>query len=128
MVDIVDIQSMAHFKQDVHVYTMAPDNWKALLSQHQSWINSMVHNLGELIFLEQLCGFCCFSMHFIVMIDLLSTIIQPVSVAYVSFFCYTPHTAIYSLLTLQIIYLLYLIIGQGKSIPTLPLIKIAAVY
>ena len=59
----------------------------------------MVHNMGELVFLEQLCGFCCFSMHFIVIIDLLSTIIQPLSVAYVSFFllhstyCYlfSPH-------------------------------------
>src|SRR5271168_4782501 len=54
-------------------------------SQHQHWINSTVHNLGKLVFLEQLCGFCCFSMRFVVMIDLLSTLIQPVSVAYLSY-------------------------------------------
>ena len=72
------------FVQDAHAFTVAPDDWKVLLSQRQRWINSTVHNLGELAFLEQLCGFCCFSMRFIVMIDLPSTIIQPVSVGYVS--------------------------------------------
>jgi Chitin synthase len=84
------------FVRDAHAYTVAPDDWKVLLSQRRRWINSTVHNLGELVFLEQLCGFCCFSMRFIVMIDLLSTIIQPVSVAYVSCLYYASHTAIYS--------------------------------
>lgn len=74
------------FVRDAHAYTVAPDDWKVLLSQRRRWINSTVHNLAELIFLDQLCGFCCFSMRFIVMIDLLSTIIQPVTVAYVSGF------------------------------------------
>jgi chitin synthase len=74
------------FIRDAHAYTVAPDDWKVLLSQRRRWINSTVHNLGELIFLEQLCGFCCFSMRFVVMIDLLSTLTQPVTVAYVSFF------------------------------------------
>jgi chitin synthase len=72
------------FVRDAHAYTVAPDDWKVLLSQRRRWINSTVHNLGELVFLEQLCGFCCFSMRFVVMIDLLSTITQPVTVAYVS--------------------------------------------
>src|ERR1700679_2010262 len=82
------------FIRDAHAYTVAPDNWKVLLSQHRRWINSTVHNLGELVFLEQLCGFCCFSMRFVVMIDLLSTLIQPVSVAYLSSF-FTLHTNCY---------------------------------
>ena len=71
------------FIRDAHAYTVAPDDWQVLLSQRRRWINSTVHNLAELIFLDQLCGFCCFSMRFVVMIDLLSTVIQPVSVAYV---------------------------------------------
>ena len=71
------------FVRDAHALTVAPDDWKVLLSQRRRWINSTIHNLGELVFLDRLCGFCCFSMRFIVMIDLLSTIIQPVSVAYV---------------------------------------------
>jgi len=74
------------FVRDAHAYTVAPDDWKVLLSQRRRWINSTVHNLGELIFLEQLCGFCCFSMRFVVMIDLVSTLTQPVTVVYVRTF------------------------------------------
>lgn len=74
------------FIRDAHAFTVAPDDWKVLLSQRRRWINSTVHNLAELIFLEQLCGFCCFSMRFVVLIDLLSTLTQPVTVAYVSVF------------------------------------------
>ncbi|KAF9442722.1 glycosyltransferase family 2 protein [Macrolepiota fuliginosa MF-IS2] len=97
------------FIRDAHAYTVAPDDWQVLLSQRRRWINSTVHNLGELIFLDQLCGFCCFSMRFVVMIDLLSTITQPITVAY-------------------IVYLIYLVAGAGKSIPTVSLIMIAAIY
>jgi chitin synthase len=71
------------FVRDAKAQTVAPDEWKVLLSQRRRWINSTVHNLAELVFLDRLCGFCCFSMRFIVLIDLVSTIIQPVTVAYV---------------------------------------------
>lgn len=64
--------------------TVAPDEWRVLLSQRRRWINSTVHNLAELVFIDKLCGFCCFSMRFIVFIDLLSTIVAPVTVGYVS--------------------------------------------
>ncbi|KAJ7444105.1 family 2 glycosyltransferase [Mycena galericulata] len=57
------------FVRDAHAYTVAPDDWKILLSLRRCWINSTVHNLCELVFLEQLCGFCCFSMRYVVMID-----------------------------------------------------------
>ena len=67
-----------------HAWTIAPDSWAVFLSQRRRWINSTVHNLMELIPLQQLCGFCCFSMRFVVFIDLVSTIIQPITVAYVS--------------------------------------------
>ncbi|EDR11398.1 glycosyltransferase family 2 protein, partial [Laccaria bicolor S238N-H82] len=97
------------FIRDAHAYTVAPDDWKVLLSQRRRWINSTAHNLRELIFLEQLCGFCCFSMCFIVMIDLVSTLMQPVAVAYMA-------------------YLIGLVAGGGKSIPALSLITIAAIY
>ncbi|PFH46960.1 glycosyltransferase family 2 protein [Amanita thiersii Skay4041] len=76
------------FTRDAHAYTVAPDDWKVLLSQRRRWINSTIHNLGELMFLEQLCGFCCFSMRFVVMIDLLSTLTQPVTVAYIVYLIY----------------------------------------
>jgi chitin synthase len=72
------------FVRDAHAETVAPDSAKVLLSQRRRWINSTIHNLAELVFLEQLCGFCCFSMRFVVFIDLLSTIVSPITVAYVS--------------------------------------------
>lgn len=68
---------------NAHAWTIAPDNFSVFLSQRRRWINSTVHNLVELIPLQQLCGFCCFSMRFIVFIDLLSTVIQPVTLAYI---------------------------------------------
>lgn len=62
---------------NAHAWTIAPDSWSVFMSQRRRWINSTVHNLIELIPLEQLCGFCCFSMRFVVFLDLLSTIVQP---------------------------------------------------
>ncbi|KZT54073.1 glycosyltransferase family 2 protein [Calocera cornea HHB12733] len=97
------------FIRDAHAWTMAPDEWKILLSQRRRWINSTVHNLAELVFLERLCGFCCFSMRFVVFIDLLSTLIQPVTVAY-------------------IVYLIYLVAGEHKPLPTISIVLLAAVY
>ncbi|KZT19143.1 glycosyltransferase family 2 protein [Neolentinus lepideus HHB14362 ss-1] len=97
------------FVRDAHAYTVAPDDWKILLSQRRRWINSTVHNLGELVFLDQLCGFCCFSMRFVVLIDLVSTIIAPVTVAYIG-------------------YLIYLAVGKAQSITTVSIVMIAAVY
>ncbi|RDA95156.1 hypothetical protein CP533_1929 [Ophiocordyceps camponoti-saundersi (nom. inval.)] len=68
-----------------HAWTIAPDSWQVFLSQRRRWINSTVHNLIELIPMNQLCGFCCFSMRFIVFIDLLSTVVQPVTIAYIAY-------------------------------------------
>jgi chitin synthase len=66
-------------------WTIAPDSWTVFMSQRRRWINSTVHNLIELIPLQQLCGFCCFSMRFVVLLDLLSTVVQPVTVAYIGY-------------------------------------------
>lgn len=65
-----------------HAWTIAPDSWAVFLSQRRRWINSTVHNLAELIPLNELCGFCCFSMRFVVFMDLLTTVVQPVTIAY----------------------------------------------
>ncbi|KIO02878.1 glycosyltransferase family 2 protein [Pisolithus tinctorius Marx 270] len=97
------------FIRDAHAETVAPDDWKVLLSQCHHWINSTIHNLGELMFLDQLCGFCCFSMHFIVMMDLISMLIQPVTIAY-------------------IVYLIVLVVYEHSTIPFIFLVMIAAVY
>jgi len=94
---------------DAHAWTIAPDSWKVFLSQRRRWINSTVHNLVELIPLQQLCGFCCFSMRFIVFLDLLSTIIQPVTVAY-------------------IVYLIVLVALNTSVVPLMAFVLLGAIY
>ncbi|KAK9761176.1 hypothetical protein K7432_014102 [Basidiobolus ranarum] len=97
------------FTPDAKCQTNAPDEWSVLLSQRRRWINSTVHNLSELLYLPRLCGFCCFSMRFVVFIDLLSTIIMPVQCFYLG-------------------YLLYKVIVDPSSFPVISIIMLAAVY
>lgn len=94
---------------DAHAWTIAPDSWKVFMSQRRRWINSTVHNLIELIPLQQLCGFCCFSMRFVVFLDLLSTIVAPVTVAY-------------------IVYLIVLLSMNSSVIPLTAFILLGAIY
>ncbi|EJU04233.1 hypothetical protein DACRYDRAFT_20829 [Dacryopinax primogenitus] len=61
-------------------HTVAPDEFKVLLSQRRRWINSTVHNLMELVRVRNLCGTFCFSMQFVVFMDLLGTAVLPVSI------------------------------------------------
>lgn len=92
-----------------HAWTVAPDSWQVFLSQRRRWINSTVHNLIELMPMNQLCGFCCFSMRFIVFIDLLSTIVQPVTVAYIG-------------------YLIYRVVENPNVVPVTAFILLGAIY
>ncbi len=64
------------FTPDAIAHTVAPDKWSILISQRRRWINSTIHNLVELLFLPEMCGFCFFSMRFIVFVDLLGTIVS----------------------------------------------------
>ncbi|KAI9206736.1 chitin synthase [Polychytrium aggregatum] len=59
--------------------TVVPDSFSVLLSQRRRWINSTVHNLMELVLVRDLCGILCFSMQFIVGIDLFGTAVLPAS-------------------------------------------------
>jgi chitin synthase len=68
-----------------------------------------VHNLIELIPLQQLCGFCCFSMRFVVFLDLISTVVQPVTVVYIG-------------------YLIYLLAYKKDVIPLTAIILLVAIY
>nr|OQO22786.1 hypothetical protein B0A51_09724 [Rachicladosporium sp. CCFEE 5018] len=92
-----------------HAWTIAPDSWAVFMSQRRRWINSTVHNLIELIPLQQLCGFCCFSMRFVVFLDLLSTIVQPVIVAY-------------------IVYLIVMVALHPSTVPVTAFILLGAIY
>jgi chitin synthase len=97
------------FSFSAKAWTIAPEEFSVFLSQRRRWINSTVHNLIELVPLQQLCGFCCFSMRFMVFVDLLSTIVQPVMVAY-------------------IIYLIVWIVRDTSSVPYTAFILLGAIY
>src|ERR1700761_5598071 len=116
------------FVRDAHAYTSAPDEWSVLLSQRRRWINSTIHNLGELVFLDRLCGFCCFSMRFVVFIDLLSTVVQPVTVAYVCEGCVSLREPPIDMSLSQIVYLVYLVVSSNETIPLFSIIMLSAVY
>ena len=51
-----------------------------LLSQRRRWINSTIHNLFELVLVRNLCGTFCFSMQFVVMMDLVGTLTLPIAI------------------------------------------------
>jgi chitin synthase len=94
---------------DAHASTVAPDSWAVFLSQRRRWINSTVHNLAELVPMQQLCGFCCFSMRFVVFLDLLSTVVAPVTVGY-------------------LVYLIYMVATSSDLVPMWAFVLLAAVY
>ncbi|KAI0029717.1 glycosyltransferase family 2 protein [Vararia minispora EC-137] len=60
--------------------TVVPDTFNVLLSQRRRWINSTIHNLMELVLVRNLCGTFCFSMQFVVFMDLLGTVVLPIAI------------------------------------------------
>jgi chitin synthase len=97
------------FLADAYCQTAAPEKWSVLLSQRRRWINSTIHNLVELMWLKEMCGFCCFSMRFVVFIDLCGTIILPATCVYLGYLIYVSAT------------------HQGQF-PLVSIIMLAAVY
>ena len=62
--------------------TVVPDTFGVLLSQRRRWINSTVHNLAELLLVRDLCGTFCFSMQFVVFMELLGTLVLPAAISF----------------------------------------------
>lgn len=60
--------------------TIVPNSFGVLLSQRRRWINSTVHNLMELALVSDLCGIACLSMQFVVVVDLISSIVLPAAI------------------------------------------------
>ncbi|KAI9279273.1 chitin synthase-domain-containing protein [Sporodiniella umbellata] len=87
--------------------TVVPDTFQVLLSQRRRWINSTVHNLLELLLIRDLCGTFCFSMQFVVLMELIGTVVLPAA----------------------IVFTIYLIIASFiiKPVPIIPLMLLAAV-
>jgi len=87
--------------------TVVPDRFSVLLSQRRRWINSTIHNLMELVLVRDLCGTFCFSMQFVVGLELFGTVVLPAAI------CFT-------------IYLLFLIIFEGEF-PLIPVLMLIAI-
>jgi chitin synthase len=97
------------FIPDAFASTAAPETWSVLVSQRRRWINSTIHNLVELAALKDLCGFCCFSMRFVVLVDLLGTIILPATCVYLG-------------------YLIYRVASHSGPFPMISIVMLAGVY
>jgi hypothetical protein len=90
--------------------TVVPDTFSVLLSQRRRWINSTVHNLMELVLVRNLCGTFCFSMQFVIFIDLIGTVVLPVAI------CLTYYIAIS-----------YIVNPPGSFADAIPLLLLGAV-
>lgn len=97
------------FVPDAHCRTNVPEYWSVFVSQRRRWINSTVHNLWELIGLSQLCGCCCVSMRFVIMLELLATVVAPATVLYLG-------------------YLLTMILLDRETVPTVALMILLGIY
>lgn len=62
--------------------TTVPAKFMVLLSQRRRWINSTIHNLMELVLVRDLCGTFCFSMQFVVFVELVGTLVLPAAIAF----------------------------------------------
>ncbi|KAG1466782.1 hypothetical protein G6F46_000058 [Rhizopus delemar] len=87
--------------------TVVPDTFPVLLSQRRRWINSTVHNLLELLLIRDLCGTFCFSMQFIVFMELIGTAVLPAAI----------------LFTLYLIVISFFV----TPVPIIPLVLLAAI-
>ncbi|KAJ9062498.1 hypothetical protein DSO57_1010070 [Entomophthora muscae] len=87
--------------------TIVPDTFGVLLSQRRRWINSTIHNLLELVITRDLCGTFCFSMQFIVFMELLGTVVLPAAISFT-------------------IYLL-VITATTSSVPVIPLVLLGLI-
>jgi chitin synthase len=98
------------FTSTAKAKTVAPTSWRVLISQRRRWINSTVHNLAELLMVRDMCGCFLFSMRFVVMFDLITTLLSPAG----------------------FIYIIYLVISLAlddqSQIPFISLIMIGAIY
>ncbi|KAF9310156.1 Chitin synthase, class 3 [Podila horticola] len=62
--------------------TQVPTSFAVLLSQRRRWINSTIHNLMELVLIRDLCGTFCFSMQFVIFMELVGTVVLPAAISF----------------------------------------------
>ncbi|KAG0208681.1 Chitin synthase, class 3 [Mortierella sp. NVP41] len=99
-------RKMMFVPQDV-CKTQVPNDFKVLLSQRRCWINSTIHNLMELVLIRDLCGTFCFSMQFVIFMELVGTVVLPAAISF----------------TLYLIVISFII----TPVPIIPLLLLAAI-
>jgi chitin synthase len=62
--------------------TTVPNTFAILLSQRRRWINSTIHNLMELVLVNELCGIFCCSMQFAIFLELVGTVTLPAAICF----------------------------------------------
>ncbi|KAF9324413.1 Chitin synthase, class 3 [Linnemannia elongata] len=87
--------------------TQVPNEFRVLLSQRRRWINSTIHNLMELVLIRDLCGTFCFSMQFVIFMELVGTVVLPAAISF----------------TLYLIVISFII----TPVPIIPLLLLAAI-
>ncbi|KAL9093746.1 MAG: hypothetical protein Q9159_000047 [Coniocarpon cinnabarinum] len=111
--------------------TQVPEEFKVLLSQRRRWINSTIHNLFELVLVRDLCGTFCFSMQFVVFIDLVGTLVLPVAICFTIYLSKSLFLADYfwaqQLLISHLVIDAIIASVQNLPIPTIPLILLALI-
>jgi len=88
--------------------TIVPETFRVLISQRRRWINSTVHNLAELVLVRDLCGTFCFSMQFVVGMELAGTLVLPAAISFT-------------------IYLIISSVIPGHTNTTIPLVLLAII-
>ncbi|KAG8713894.1 Chitin synthase, class 3, partial [Ceratobasidium sp. 423] len=70
------------FRPQAVCKTIVPDTFSALFSQRCHWINSTIHNLAKLVLIHDLYGTFCFSMQFVVFMELAGTLVLPATIPF----------------------------------------------
>lgn len=88
-------------------HTIVPDKFSVLVSQRRRWINSTIHNLLELLLVQDLCGIFCCSMQFVIFMELVGTVVLPAAIVFtcilVAYAVSYPETAVGPLVLLLVI-------------------------
>jgi chitin synthase len=93
--------------------TIVPDTFRVLRSQRRRWINSTVHNLLELVLIPDLCGTFCFSMQFVIFMELVGTVVLPAAISF------TLYLIIISFIRKPVPYLPLALLGVVLGLPAI---------
>ena len=106
------------FLSKAHCETLVPDTFQILLSQRRRWINSTVHNLMELLLINDLCGIFCFSMQFLIFIELIGSVLLPLAITF------TMYIIFISIFSSPTPYLTLILLGIILGLPGLLIVLI----